>query len=378
MHQFIQYYYFPKSVKSIMCSASLKVFFLFLSMASTFDSCYGAIKFWLPDLDLHDPDNWIENTLPCPTQSLVFPNNMFAMLQFPEVYITSSFILSDNGGFFLHPNLELVLLNEANHEQIAELNLCEDRPYHYKKPIIELWMLSKNWGILNDNFTEVMPLNSAVPHAERIPCQYDVVAFSHNRSFVVDLQFAPSLSFREIRIADSTYLPTSLPSFFRTNVGQFVFPNNEETHMEIGRCSNTSQCECQETDIMGQLCQNEEKHCERPQCLHPIRPIGHCCDICGASIVMKLKATQKIDLSKLREQIIKQIHMNNFKEDTFDYHLSFIHNSIQMVIVDKFAYNGMSLEIMKVIQGAIFDRLFKGEIICKSKVIQSIIHFFCR
>lgn len=355
-----------------MCSASLKVLFLFLSMTSTFESCCGAIKFWLPNLDLHDPNNWIENTLPCPSQGLIFPNNMFAMLQFPEVYITTSFILSDNGGFFLHPNLELVFLNEANHEQIADLNLCEDHPYHYKNPVIELWMLSKNWGVLSNNFTEIMPLNSAVPHAERIPCQYDVVAFGPNRSFVVDLQFAPSLSLHEIRIADSTYLPTFLPTLFRTNVGQFVFPNNEETHMEIGKCLNTSQCECQETDIMRQLCQNEEKYCEIPQCLHPIRPIGHCCDICGASIVMKLQASQKIDLLKLRAQIIKQIRMNNFKEDTFDYHLSFINNSIQMVIVDKFLYNGLSLEIMNVIKGAIFDQLFKGEIIFKSKFIQSL------
>lgn len=333
---------------------------ILLVVQCSISSCASATKIWLPNFDWRDFNELEEHQeKTCIHEVAVFPRNLFAVVTVPKIHAVKEIVLSDNGGLIFQNEMLFIIYSkhensEGRPDKVLECGTANEATF--KRPILEPWLLSKNWGT-----PDVRENNSAIPHQERIPCQYDVVEFPFNHSFIVDLQYLSTLTLQGITLNGLSKPVAELHNFFMTRLGQIIFVNSDITLSTEASCHDPNQCECQKDDVFQQLCENERKYCEPPKCLHPIRPIGHCCDICGAALVMKLKEGGKPNSSKLRGQILKQILMNNIDDAAIEYHVSFINGQLQLVIIDKLIYAGISVQVMEMVKTTVFDKLFRGE-----------------
>ncbi|XP_013135633.1 PREDICTED: uncharacterized protein LOC106101075 [Papilio polytes] len=138
-----------------------------------------------------------------------------------------------------------------------------------------------------------------------------------------------------------------------TNVNSFVLPIDGEIvlegtinlGLEIGdtQCKSRSGCPCQDTFLETDC---STKYCPVPTCVHPIKPIGHCCKICGGYIFFDV--TKSFDMMDFKELVQKVVE--SYGTDKLEYHIGRLPNDkAQLVIVDKEEYEGTSAEVLNMI-----------------------------
>lgn len=83
-----------------------------------------------------------------------------------------------------------------------------------------------------------------------------------------------------------------LNEFLVTDVGDQELksssPNNDVSITLIGtRCDDYTGCECGTQQLLDQVCQVASKRCDNKLgCISPVKPIGHCCWICGEIFII--------------------------------------------------------------------------------------------
>jgi protein amnionless len=228
-------------------------------------------KKWSPSSSLNDPSNWQDQKLPCKSDSILFQskNQDEDVIRLTD-FSASKIILGENMAFLLERNMKLIFPEKDNSCPNKEVKKFKEMKDYY-------WISSINW------VDETILSNKAVPDVERLPCDNDYIIFSPNVSYEVDLQSTPYISFFRIALDNIEYTVDQFYEFLQTKIGQIVFKNTENTLFMESQCT-TENCPChQESDaLLEQLCENENNFCKTPLCETSIRPIGHCCPICGA------------------------------------------------------------------------------------------------
>lgn len=211
-----------------------------------------------------------------------------------------------------------------------------------------LWFSASSWQ------TEGKDVNVAKPHVFKIPCECDVVEFPSENIYAIDLQYVDEIVTKKILINDRT---DNIEQFLETPLGQKMFLNSEAVHFSDGLCSPQKYCGCHNpirfrkyTDIM---CEEESKYCKEPHCIDPIKPVGHCCPICGAILNFKIHDTCDFNITNMDEVGRKLRRFRNGKYvNTLNYYAGMIpgktrdENFVQLVVAEVDDYTGISVEFL--------------------------------
>ena len=257
---------------------------------------------WNQRTNIGDANNWDDNKIPCSSDVLRFPEQSYELIKLSN-FSMKEIILPKSGGFILDTQTAL---------QFSERNTkCKANITRSFKTVTQTpWLSTNNWNIARDpTGNEIMDFyNKATPHEERVPCDNDEIIFPINNSYVVDLQSAPSLSFKSISIDGQSLSLTDFKEFLSSTFGQSSFKNADNLQYFESSCNDESKCVCHQRrdSLMEQLCENEKVNClATPHCTSPIKPFGHCCNECGAIFQMKLDKINNFDLKNFKSNIAK-------------------------------------------------------------------------
>ncbi|XP_058829547.1 protein amnionless [Topomyia yanbarensis] len=302
-------------------------------------------KIWQHNLHFDNPRNWISGKVPSPGQPIHFPAKLNAIVNLPETVSVQSIILPQTGVLLVPgADFSLVFENEPKHREPASFETPVRRPYYG----------SDSWLIVDESTNTPVYPNSAMPHTERIPCQFEKAIFSGSPA-PVDLQYHEAIIVKNINYANNEGLD-EFRHFLSTELGQFVFFNGEETLIKEGKCGSPEKCPCQPEWVKSAVCANEV--CDVPRCLKPIVPVGHCCAICGSMLTMDLiNFGGKFELGDFSRKLERKIAASQVDESLVDYHVSVQNDALQLVIVDVKDYDEKSIQMMRSLE-PFFLKLF--------------------
>lgn len=287
---------------------------------------------WLPDSSFNLPINFKNGELPCSKQTVIFPESLVGPVKMNSETNVNSFVLPIDGEIVLEGTINLG-------DDPYEANCTEGNVYYFENSKAS-WAQANVWSSTK--------FNKATPDAERVPCFDDIVVFPANIQTTVAL---PELTqhVRYIQVGDQRF--TSVTKFYDYIINvpdepvQFILDILYDTGLEIGdmQCKSRSGCPCQDTFLETDC---STKYCPIPTCVHPIKPIGHCCKICGGYIFFDV--TKSFDMMDFKELVQKVVE--SYGTDKLEYHIGRLPNDkAQLVIVDKEEYEGTSAEVLNTI-----------------------------
>ncbi|XP_062903700.1 protein amnionless isoform X2 [Mobula hypostoma] len=141
---------------------------------------------------------------------------------------------------------------------------------------------------------------------ESVPCQHDDVVFQPGTSFRVDLD-AQYINVKTISLMNRKFISSGdFNNYKQSNTGRLQFHGNASVAVTNTKCEDKSGCECGNSDNQRRICSNLQQdfrsYCADLDCTNPLKPQGHCCEICGA--IIYLQYDDRFDLELYRTQLI--------------------------------------------------------------------------
>lgn len=317
----------------------------------------GLIKEWIPNINFENPNSWVDSKKPCLSDTIQFPRLLLAIVSLPQTLSTRKIILPQNGGIVLPVDSEITI-GESNKPK-SGCKVKSNENALFKVPELKPWLLSENWKTMTD-LNEVKT-NEAIPHLERIPCPNDIIRFKNNSNIIVDLQNVNYLSFGKTVLRGTTKLDMD------DSIRNMIFLNALESMPNV--CPvNFEDCTCMSSGlgretILETLCENEKELCKIPHCLTPIQPYGHCCKICGATVVVTIQSKEKQNLAAKLNSKMKNLYEENYY-GKIDGHLAIFTNDdeyfVQIIAVDKGEYSGISDDFIEEFKRKNLDSFYQS------------------
>jgi protein amnionless len=270
---------------------------VFIGIIFIFDCVESRRIIWQQRTNMADAENWEGETMPCASDALLFPQQNHDLLKLSN-FTMKELILPKNGEFILSKQTSL---NFRESDSKCRPNVTRI----YKGDIKLPWLSTDNWAHSHESGTNPL-INAATPHDERIPCDNDEIIFPINNSYVVDLQSLPILTFKSIAVEGRVMSVNEFKDFLSSSHGQESFKNIDNTLITESSCNDGDRCVCHQKDesLRQILCENENPFCQpTPHCSDPIKPIGHCCSVCGAMFQMKINSIKNFNLDVFRSKI---------------------------------------------------------------------------
>uniref|UniRef100_A0A1Q3FPW4 Protein amnionless n=1 Tax=Culex tarsalis TaxID=7177 RepID=A0A1Q3FPW4_CULTA len=311
---------------------------LTLCLALLFSACNATVsKVWRHNLNYDNPLNWQSQRVPQSGRDIYFPKKLNSIVKLPNTVNVASITLPLKGALLI-PDSDFSMVFQSGHrsQESVGFNVPIRRPYYS----------TSNWRTLVDPGSKELPHNSAIPHTQRIPCQYETAIFP-DAPGPVDLQYHEAIEVKDV-LFGSTQGLGEFRTFLSTELGQMVFLNAEETITREGKCPNPEKCKCQPDWVTnnGVICDNEV--CPIPRCIDPIVPSGHCCAVCGSMLTVGLISFgSPFEEKVFSEKLNQKIKLSDVDISTIDYHVDVQNNTLQLVILDKGEYDGRSVRLMK-------------------------------
>lgn len=292
-------------------------------------------KLWRNNLEFNAASNWQSNELPKFGQPIQYPAKLNALVELPTSLSVEYMILPSTGAILV-PETDFSLHFDSDRKQ-REAAV-------FRTPVRKPYYSTANWQTVDASGKVVPEPNSATPHLERIPCQYESVAFGKVPS-PIDMQYHSAIEVKDVSYGGTTGLD-EFRRFLVSDLGQYVFYNGEETLVTEGKCGSPEKCPCQSTWVLDAVCSNEV--CPVPLCLNPVIPKGHCCAICGSVLFVDLSNLEdNLDLGDFSRKLNRKITSSDVDQSEVEYHISVENHALQLVIVDKGEYAEQSVQLMK-------------------------------
>ncbi|XP_060576549.1 protein amnionless-like [Ruditapes philippinarum] len=245
----------------------------------------GQFTKWLRNTDLNNPYNWDRGNLPCGNDRMILPDD--GPVVFMQLNTTiQELVLPRDGELVFGSYATLAFTNNPDHSA-ACLDSGTDITFNASHPAN--WLDPDNWCPTDSEQGSCQPM--ALLDSERIPCQTDHVIFPTGSSYYVNLGTNLNIKVNTLKVSGKAYSTTSFRDFLATENGRNIFPAPQpgpRSTVNIMRraCKDDTGCGCgnDQGQILSQVCQIQRSRCRRTRCTRTIKPVGHCCDICGGML----------------------------------------------------------------------------------------------
>lgn len=280
-------------------------------------------KYWKPKFDFNDISNWIMiGDSNCAKDNRVLPTEYSALLEINSELLVRELTLPSDGTVFIGDRGSINFKPTVKGSSSCETENGMEPFAQLKLPEATPWLLSSNW---DSEFN-----NPAVPHLNRIPCDCDNAHFDNEDGEVQAL--LPSIP--SIRVGDILVRNESILNNMGSVSKVLKLPRDG---ISIESVENCIVChDATSTDILyDELCINEAPLCLLPMCESPFTPLGHCCEICGAQLLIEKSTFDFDEMSDLRQERF-------FKSLVFSSQTIHMHNGkvyLQIILIDRDEYN---------------------------------------
>ncbi|XP_020649267.3 protein amnionless [Pogona vitticeps] len=262
----------------------------------------GAVyKRWIPNTNFENTSNWDRGHVPCATDVILFGNN-----EDVSVFVQSSHFLTEmymplNGELIMGPGAGFAAFDGSYNpgcETASKIYFTGAENFQWYDPT--LWQAATSMEDL-DQGKYIFSMDE-----ERVPCQYDDVIFQPQASFRVNITSSEKMiHLRSISIMGQKFTSDdALVEYMQSSTAKLQFHGEGTFQLTNNRCPEKSGCECgnaaDHDRICGALLQKYGNQCPVATCKDPLKPVGHCCDICGAIISLEYSAGFDIELYRNR------------------------------------------------------------------------------
>ncbi|XP_077319837.1 protein amnionless isoform X2 [Lithobates pipiens] len=258
---------------------TMQMLLLVLFLSGWVDAIY---KRWIPNTNFENASNWAEQRLPCSQDKAVFASKKKVSVFVQSAHSLKSLYLPLDGEFILSPGAGFMAApaEDPTCGEGSLVNFGDVDHYQWFDPT--LWQSVSIDALENGN----MLFNV---DSERVPCQHDDVMFSSDTSFRVQVQETES----EIQLKSISVLGRKFSSgaefgeYLASHTGRLQFPGPAQPQVTNINCMDKTGCLCGNDRVQQEICsallQNLGNKCPEVSCTKPLKPIGHCCGICGQS-----------------------------------------------------------------------------------------------
>ncbi|XP_064602832.1 protein amnionless-like [Liolophura sinensis] len=321
--------------------------------------CEGGYKQWTANTNFASDKNWDTGHAPCGPVSVRIPELA------PQIYVQldttiKELILPNHVELILGDGLNLVFSEQTptncQNPSTGDVNFIATSP--------EPWFNPDNWCPKDSLGGECS--GTALLDTEQVPCKSDDVIFPDTSSYYVNLDSGYDITVGSLQMSGSSYTTQSFKSFLATDIGTRTFPppsgKAQSSLTVLGtaqKCNDVTGCACGNDDkkISDKICGYKSSSCARPFCEKPLRPVGSCCDICGA--ILEMSYGTGFRFTFLRDSMKSSFITGKPNGESVSYIMSKRgDDKIQMVLSDTAGNN--SLPFANAIKKAIDDDISNG------------------
>ncbi|XP_076366618.1 amnion associated transmembrane protein isoform X2 [Tachypleus tridentatus] len=332
------------------------VFLFSSSVGESYSS--STMKTWILNNNFNNPNNWNTKRNPCSKDRVVFPAHENVVVYIPGSLKFRTMVLPMNGQFVLGTSA-VISLSEGSVS--AASPPCEGQDVQFEG-LKGNWFDPPNWNVSSSSAINIAggSYPSPIPHSEQVPCPMDNVVFPVDKSFKVSVKTQTGeIKVNSIIINGMVYdNNNSFSTFIRSPTGKRLFDSdNSLLTVEKNDCSDSTSCACgnDRRDILLVICAFRTPQCPTLQCSDPIQPIGHCCQICGSSLLMTYGADFKFNP-------VKQLftgHLTKPQNLEVQGYISKTHdNKIQMIFVDGKSSYGKAAQLAHEFESSFQKEMF--------------------
>ncbi|KAM9780580.1 protein amnionless [Neosynchiropus ocellatus] len=263
-----------------------------LCVLGTADALY---KQWIPDTNYENHTNWDKGAVPCGSDVVqflaqrkvsVFVETSHAVKEM-RLPIDGEFILNTGAGFHVFPG------QEPGCGAGVTTKFKDSEALQWFNPA--LWKAA----VTQDDLESGDSLFSV--HEESVPCQYDDVVFRSGSSFRVDTSSdQPSIPVKSVSVLGKRFNSASeFTQYLSSRSGQLQFHGSAKVAAGSSGCQDPTGCDCGNSGNKKRICRSVK--CSSVTCKKPLSPIGHCCQVCGATVAITYGQT--FNLQAYRERI---------------------------------------------------------------------------
>ncbi|XP_023242029.1 protein amnionless-like isoform X2 [Centruroides sculpturatus] len=307
---------------------------LFISILSLSVLTESAIKTWTDNTNFDNFNNWNLKRIPKESDVAIMTDSEMAIFM-PKSLIVKELLLPVNGMLVFPTNGEM---------RLSESNLpSEDITFIGGRS--SYWYDPKNWNVTSPEAINVVGDKDSfpIPHSEQVPCQQDDIIFPIDTTFRILFDVIP-LQMRSISINGKLLRSSNVRDFLTSDMGKLLFVNPPDITLTEDLCNNPSGCACEndKPQIKSKICIYAAPKCPKPKCADPITPQGHCCSICGSSIILTYK-------EGFTWNTMKQLFLMYIKKPEFQSVQGYISKTydakIQMIFTDAGREKGLAANL---------------------------------
>ncbi|XP_072548972.1 protein amnionless [Salminus brasiliensis] len=269
------------------------VLFLFLY---GFGSVCAVYKQWIPDTNFENVTNWDKGSVPCGSDQVVFPAQGKV-----AVYVETAHTLA---GMSLPVDGELILASGAGFSvrEGQDPGCGAGATIQFKDSDSLKWFDPALWKAASSVDDLQKGSYLFFVHEESVPCQYDDVLFRDSSSFRVDISGAANtVPVKSVSVLGQRFSSNSeFSQYVTSSLGKLQFHGSSSLRVDGSSCPDDTGCECGNSGNHERICANVV--CSQLDCKKPLRPAGHCCDVCGAIVTIQFSSSFNLDSYRQRLQ----------------------------------------------------------------------------
>ncbi|XP_019471442.1 protein amnionless isoform X2 [Meleagris gallopavo] len=262
----------------------------------------AAYKKWIPNTNFETASNWDKERVPCARDTICFEKDKVV-----SVFVRSTHMLTD---MYLPLNGEFLLASGSGFAAFDgswDPGCGSGTVLSFVNAEQHSWFNPKLWQDVSSRVDLEPAGRIFLLDEERVPCQYDHVIFQPETSFSVNLDS----SRQEIPVQSISLMGQELSSaeawaeYLRSPSAAWQFHGNATLQVTGTRCPHSSGCACGNSQDGDRICASllRAERCPALACHSPLRPLGHCCGVCGAVVTLDFKP--EFDLQQYRDRVMQ-------------------------------------------------------------------------
>ncbi|XP_074069262.1 protein amnionless isoform X2 [Macrotis lagotis] len=264
-----------------------------------FEVSVAVYKQWVPSTNFEDASNWDKNRTPSETDIIMFDSNKMVSVFIGSTHVLTGAHLPLDGEFILAPGAGF-----AAFDGTSDPNSNSDHNIRFLNADRYSWYDPSLWYTNLENRDHIFSMDT-----ELIPCRQDDVIFPPETSFRVDLGAGGrTIDLHSISIFGQKFsTDQELATYLASSTGKLQFHGAGSLRLVPDPCEDPSGCECGNDEVEAWICafllQTYGGHCPKPACQGALKPLGQCCEICGA--MLYLNYTQAFDLQQYKRRLLQ-------------------------------------------------------------------------
>ncbi|NXS94340.1 AMNLS protein, partial [Jacana jacana] len=259
-------------------------------------------KQWIPNTNFETASNWDKGRVPCASDVVHFEKNKVI-----SVFVRSPHTLTD---MYLPLNGELVLASGAGFAAFDgswDPGCDSGATVRFADAEHHAWFDPTLWQPVSPHGEPELGGGIFSVDEERVPCHYDDVIFQPETSFRVKVDSSRRvIHLRSISLMGQEFSnPEAWARYLEGPSALLQFHGNGTLQVTGTGCPDKSGCACGNGQDGHRICAALGGQCPMLTCQSPLQPLGHCCEVCGATI--SLDFTPDFDLQKYRDRLVQTL-----------------------------------------------------------------------